>query len=143
MTIYSAPIVGAHFRPPAKAILQVLPADCPLVLRHDPENEFSTEAIAVYLRSADIPESARPELEIHGPGYGFSLESILAQAEWHLGYIAEIGNKKQGPEAEEFRNCLGLPGPGAEWPARLGFNATGNPMAKVDGDLLQASDEEE
>lgn len=143
MPTYSAPIVGSHWRPPAKAILQVLPANCPLVLRHDPENEFSTEAIAVYLRSADIPQSAHQELELHGPGYGFSLESILAQAEWHLGYIAEIGNKKDGAAAQEFRETLGLPGAEQERPATLGFGPTGNALAKVDSAALQQSDEEE
>jgi hypothetical protein len=65
-------LVGAHFRPPAKALLAVLPTGHPLFLRPEPTNEYDSNAVQVALRTA-----------------------VLSQEEWHLGYLprAAKGNK--------------------------------------------------
>lgn len=83
----SYPIVGAHFRPPAKSILQVLANGTRLVLRHEPSNPYDTEAVQVLVLSGDIPKEAHETLNTLASGYGFTIEDILAEPEIHLGYI--------------------------------------------------------
>ena len=88
MTTY--PIVGAHFRPPAKAILQILPGGCPLTLTPEPTNPFDSNAIKITVATTDIPETQHEELENLAGGFGVSLEEILGKSEWHLGYVPAI-----------------------------------------------------
>jgi hypothetical protein len=88
MPIY--PIVGAHYRPPAKALLQSLPAGTPLEVRPEPSNEFDPNAQAIWLKSDAIPPALRHEasaLALAAVGYGFSIEDLMREPEWHLGYI--------------------------------------------------------
>ena len=91
-------LVGAHFRPPAKALLAVLPAGHPLFLRPEPTNEYDSNAVQVVLRTASLPKEAHflEELETQLAGQGFDLESIMDTPEWHLGYLprAAKGNAK-------------------------------------------------
>lgn len=84
---YTCKIVGAHFRPPAKSILQFLPSDCPLTLVPESENEFDPNAIAVYVASTDIPEFAHKDLDEHAKPFGYDIDTILEAASWQLGYI--------------------------------------------------------
>lgn len=96
-------LVGAHFRPPAKALLACLPAGHPLYLRPEPTNEFDENAVQVLLASSTIPqdEFLRDELNNQLAGQGFDLETVLGEPEWHLGYLpkAAKGNK----ELEEWQ----------------------------------------
>lgn len=86
---YRLPLVGGRFRPPAIAIINSLPVGCPVWLLPEPLNPYDQNAIAVMLFSSDIPKTSYPLLEDLAPGYGHSLEEILATTEWHLGYIAK------------------------------------------------------
>lgn len=81
------PIVGMKYRPPAKGILDNLQGECPLLLRPEPTNPADEFAIQVLVRSEHISPSVHEELAADLPGYGSSLEEVLAQDEWHLGYI--------------------------------------------------------
>lgn len=83
----SYPIVGAHFRPPAKAVLQVLAMGHPLVLRKEPSNPYDPNAIMVLVETATIPEPVRPTLDALAQGFGHSMEEILVEQFFHLGYI--------------------------------------------------------
>lgn len=94
-------IVGAHFRPPAKALLSCLPAGHQLWLRPEPTNEWDENAVQVLLRSASLRSLLtepfiRDELERQLSGQGSDIESVLVQPEWHLGYLprAAKGNKE-------------------------------------------------
>lgn len=93
-------IVGAHFRPPAKALLACLPAGHPLVLRPEPTNEYDENAVQVLLRSttlAPLCEDPFFKEELFGQltAQGFDVDSVLEEPEWHLGYLprAAKGNK--------------------------------------------------
>lgn len=110
-------IVGAHFRPPAKAILQVLPQGTPLILRPEPENPYDDHAVAVDLDPGEIPISVHEELNTLAGGMGHSIESILDMDQIHLGYIPR-----------ELALTLHTPikdAPKVE--AKLTFNAQGKP----------------
>lgn len=95
-------LVGAHFRPPAKALLACLPAGHPLYLRPEPTNEFDENAVQVLLASSTIPtdEFLRDELNNQLAGQGFDLETVLAEPEWHLGYLPRAA--KGNPKLEEW-----------------------------------------
>lgn len=95
-------IVGQHFRPPAKALLACLPAGHPLFLRPEPTNEWDANAVQVLLHSSSLRPLLlqepffRDELEQQLSGQGHDVEGVLAQEEWHLGYLprAAKGNKE-------------------------------------------------
>jgi hypothetical protein len=81
------PIVGAHFRPPAKALLSVLPAGHPLTLIPEPTNEYDPNAIKVVMKSYQLPADLLPTIDDAVANAGFTLDDITNQDEWHLGYI--------------------------------------------------------
>lgn len=99
-------IVGAFFRPPAKAILECLPAATPLVLRAEPTNEYDANAIKVCISTADIPPTALAAMEADLSGFGFAIDDILAQEEWHLGYIPRQETHMWHPILDRVRALL-------------------------------------
>jgi len=126
------PIVGAHFRPPAKALLEVLPSGAPLWLRPEPDNPYDANAIQVGVDRSEIEalsQAMKAELETLALGYGFDLEGILSEPEWHLGYI---------PRTVAASLTL-APG---KHPASLAFDPAGKPMvatAKADASAPEPS----
>ena len=83
----SFPIVGAHFHPPAKALLSLLRSETPLIARPEPSNPYDPNAIAIWLRSADIPPTLHDRLDAEAAPYGMSADEIYAKSEHHLGYV--------------------------------------------------------
>lgn len=105
------PIVGAHYRPPAKAILSALPSGTALLLRPEPTNEADPNAIQVLVESKHITWSDL--LDQEASRYGSSGDEILTTPEWHLGYI---------PRTEAAKFTLD-----GDRPGRLTFDPTGKP----------------
>jgi len=97
MTFFTVPLVGMHFRPPAKALLQVLPTDFPLQAETEPDNEYDKHAIKLMLKSADIPKDAHDDLNMLASGFGFPIEDILAKDAWHLGYVKATSASQIAP----------------------------------------------
>lgn len=93
-------LVGAHFRPPAKLVLECLASGTSLALRAEPLNEYDEFAIAVLVSPSAIPASQHKLLVEELPLCGWDLEELLSQPELHLGYIAASKNKllKEHPE---------------------------------------------
>lgn len=120
------PIVGAHFRPPAKIILQFLPGGAPLTMEREPTNEFDANAIAVYVEPSAIPEHVREECGIQATGFGYSIEDIMSHARWHLGYVPAKFATGLAPAMD-----LALGGPDSlpAVPATLTFDSKGKPAA--------------
>ena len=112
MSLYS--IVGAHFRPPAKAILASLPTGAVLSLVPEPENPFDSNAIAVFVEPKEIPPSEHETLNETAQGMGFSIEDILTAPAWHLGYIPKalaatiVEDLNESPEQQELKETLDL-----------------------------------
>lgn len=84
-------IVGAHFRPPAKAILQILPSGCPLYIVPEPTNEFDPNALKVEVMTSDLPTGIDADLTSLAAGFGFDAAMIRERERWHLGYIPRKG----------------------------------------------------
>lgn len=90
------PIVGAHFRPPAKIILNCLQAGHRLLLLPEPSNPYDAFAIQVCVESEtleDLPDGIIAELELKLPSTGYSLEDIFDVVRRHLGFIPAIDAK--------------------------------------------------
>lgn len=115
------PIVGAHFRPPAKAILEVLPTGAELELRPEPSNPFDPNAIQVIVASSQIPPERYTDLELSASGYGFSLDDILDSDFWHLGYLPRGLAAVIAPKLA-----------GKTYPAKLCFLADGKPGLQME-----------
>lgn len=128
-----SPLVGMHFRPPAKAILGCLPQGAELRLLREPGNEFDPNAIQVWCKSTAIPESQLPDLDLQSTGFGFSAKDIMGQEEWWLGFIASKppkgaaqGNKYAPELAPKMDQQESIP------KARLVFDGAGKPLVEID-----------
>lgn len=96
------PIVGMHYRPPAKAILQILPNATPLLVRREPDNHVDPNAVMVSIASDAIPAEQHTELSLLASGYGYQLDQILAQPEWHLGYVPAKDAENLSPMLNDY-----------------------------------------
>lgn len=120
------PIVGMYFRPPAQAIIDVLPSGCALILEPEPTNEFDPNALRILVETKNIPEEKHEMLNERALSFGFAIEDILAEKRWHLGYL---------PKTIAARICGGIPG---AVPGTLSFNGSdGKPLFT----LTRSSDE--
>ena len=118
MTTYK--IVGAHFHPPAKAILQSLPGGAELILRPEPDNQYDPNAVMVLVESATIPASEHETLGLASAGYGVELSELLGAKEWHLGYVPRTEAIDLAPQLD-----------GEQILGRLVFDAKGAPCVKT------------
>lgn len=132
---HSAPMVGMHFRPPAKAILQSLPAGYPLELRPEPSNPYDPNAIAVWFDASHLPDEALEELRHTLPGQGSNLDDLLDQRFWQLGYMAKehasLHQSNIGFTINAHNEDAAISGETAIWtgfPAKLSFDGTGRPL---------------
>jgi len=116
--INSAPLVGAHFHPPAKLLLQHLPTGQVLRLIRDPDNAYDTNAIAVW---ADIEKN--PDIPMHEL-IGFGVEEESFPGSFMLGHIAA----KTG-EAKALAPILDS---GHMPKATLAFDAKGAPRVALE-----------
>lgn len=134
---HSAPLVGSHFRPPAKALIQSLPTSHPLELRPEPSNPYDANAVAVWLDAKTIPEDSLEELRYTLPGMGQDIDSLLDQRWWQLGYIAKevaaIHQQAIGLFIEGHNVDATVSGEGFLWsglPCTLSFAGDGKPQVK-------------
>lgn len=97
MNTLTGVLVGAHFRPPAKLILECLPAGASLQLVAEPDNPYDPQAVQVFTNLGNVPASQHSRLEQDLPKYGWDLDEFLQRADTgetiHLGYIAASKNK--------------------------------------------------
>lgn len=123
MTTNTLPIVGAFYRPPAKALIDALPIGTRLQLIAEPDNAFDPNAIAVWLEVKDIPESVHSTLEESLPAFGHSLDTLKAQDAWHLGYL----RKEKAKELKDNGFPSAVPVEGS-----FRTSASGSPMVSFD-----------
>jgi hypothetical protein len=125
-------LVGAHFRPPAKALLAVLPLGHALLLVPEPTNPYDPNAISVWIDSETLMPY-HDELAVSLPGYGVDPDDLAPH--YHLGYIprtdaeviVEELTRAVQSAAEEHPPTGPLP---PSWPCRLAFDASGKYQVK-------------
>ena len=124
MAMNTLPIVGAHYRPPAKTIIDCLPVGAKLFMEAEPTNPYDGNAVAVYIRSENIPQSAYETLEEHLANVGISLNELLSQEFWHLGYIP-----KNLAAQLRLNNIVPLD---YKMEGTIGFSPSGKPMIRFE-----------
>lgn len=130
MTKLTAPIVGMHFRPPAKDVINMLPTGADLELRRQSDNEYDANAVQVFLHGfSREPTSAHAALyETLAAGQE---DLFLQEAGWvdplPLGYIC---SKKSGM-AKLFAQAMDEAGR-ASVCANLSFDMAGKPQVETE-----------
>lgn len=141
MTKITSLIVGSHFKPPAKLLLENLPRGTPLSLEPDPENPYDPNAIRVLVGSKDIPESRYETLEGALGAVGVDgMGEILGEASWFLGHVAASEGKPllKAREAtgDDYKGTLEFllykQENGAFGSCQLGFNSAGSPTIEME-----------
>lgn len=118
------PIVGAYYRPPAKAILEVLASGAQLILRPEPDNPSDPNAIQVIVHGrtlAALSDKAKEALAEVLPLWGCTLDEALACEEIHLGFIPRTHS---AAVAQQLHGASAL--------GALCFAATGQPQVTSD-----------
>lgn len=125
-------LVGSHFVPPAKIIIEHLPSGTPLSLTPDPENPYDEHAIRVSVAGSAIPASQHDELAVKLPGAGQDLESVIAPgANWPLGHVGSSEGKPLvkarlvRADLVGNKDFLEIMQSGVRWTASLGFDGSG------------------
>lgn len=86
--LHQYPIVGAFYRPPAKAILAAIPVTQRLYLAAEPDNHVDPNAIAVYIKLDDIALDRHAGLDNEMAQHGYDMARLRAEGDTrHLGYI--------------------------------------------------------
>lgn len=128
MSTNTLPIVGAYFRPPAKILIESLAVGTPLYLLAEPDNHVDPNAVAVYVEASNIPETAHAFLEEILPQCGFTLDAVLGQETWHLGYIPK-------DFAKQLRESGTVP-EGVPLDVTFATNVTGAPRVRFSANVL-------
>ena len=92
-------LVGSHFVPPAKALLEALPAGARLRLSpcdgvHEEINPYDSGAIKVYVEPGEIIWSAVSEEQL--VAMGSSIDELKGKEKIMLGHVAASGGKPLG-----------------------------------------------
>jgi hypothetical protein len=125
-------LVGAHFNPPAKWILAVLPSGTPLELAPEPDNPYDPEAVKVLVWPARIPSSHYEQLEESLAGTGFTVDGLLVEGPITLGHLAREGGKPlQGKPWASNREISKHMAQG-NWTCRLAFSGDGDHLVVVE-----------
>lgn len=124
---YQSQIVGMHFRPPAKVVLEAMPSGMGLLLVPEPTNAYDEFAIQVLVSpQAILEEDAIDKAEL-ADAIGtmgcdwFELEAIGDPI--HLGYCISANNKKLG--AWTPNTVIADVIKASHWTATLGFSPEG------------------
>lgn len=99
------PIVGAHYRPPAKLILAHLRPGTELHLQAEPQNPYDENAIMVLLPSSNLPQ-AEEFWQLCEANFGLT-EEDLAGVPIHLGYIPRTDTHLVHPFLPDFGPVTG------------------------------------
>jgi hypothetical protein len=139
MSIKILPIVGSHFRPPAKAFIQSLPVGQLLLLRREPTNPYDENAIMVRVVTEALPQGDQGDIFwedflVISVGMGYYQDNVLEEEEWHLGYIPKTeALTLAGVFDEHGRDVVGT----------FGYDAAGKPTVTFDPNVVYGEDEED
>ena len=125
------PLVGAHFRPPAKQIIAAARAGARLELVPEPDNPYDAKAIQVWGTPSEmIPAEQLERLSESLLGTGADLDEVMNGEAMHLGYLADSDSKtaQGGAGNREAQAVMEM---GGEWSAQLTFDAAGRPQVRI------------
>ena len=86
-------LVGMHFNPPAKIVLQALPSGAKVELRPEPTNPYDENAVEVWVFPDEFEEAVLKFNATELMGSGFDVDEIMRGDALRLGHIAASGKK--------------------------------------------------
>ena len=127
----TGPLVGMHFRPPAKDVVNLLPAGCPLILQRQPDNQYDINAVQVLLPGFSA-DGQHAHIFMQFKNDALDDEELLGRLQDPLfvGFVAnseKTGGKKADLIAREM-DGLGL----LRVSAKLAFNPKGDATIETD-----------
>lgn len=141
MAKFTTLIVGAHFRPPAKQILAIIPGGARVTLEEDNENAYDSSAVKVFLPLDQIPDSQMAGLAEELPNSGLTLEQLMSSGPVWLGYLPATEGKPLAkakltePELIGNQQVREIMGQGQSDPQGysccLGFGTDGSPRLEI------------
>jgi hypothetical protein len=127
-----ATLVGMHFRPPAKAVLEHLPSLAPLDLDPEPNNPYDPFAVRVLVMPGEVPAAEYDALGLDLGGYGYDLEEFLQGPALQLGYIGSKPGKAGPLPSVTYAPTLQPQLLAAtDYKAELHFDVSGDPLVHV------------
>lgn len=133
MATFTAPLVGMHFRPPAKDIVNCLTGETEFLLEHQPENPHDGDAVRVLLYGF-CPGGQHED--IFASIAAMERENGRTDEDWRLsdpqflGFIAN-SEKTGGKFASKLVQCLALMET-ASIVGKLTFGNDGKPAVRID-----------
>lgn len=136
MTAIVVPLVGMHFRPPAKVLVEYIHAGAEVVLEPEPSNPYDEKAIKVWFWPGDILKGMRVDLAQALVGSGFVLDELVNGLALHIGFIAD-SDGKEGAKAgnkgnREVAELANIAGGFSELITTFSFLPNGKPAIKVE-----------
>lgn len=119
---FTAPIVGARFRPPAADVLNNLLGDTELLLVREPANAHDANAIMVMIKFDNIPE---PNAFLDAGQEHSDVFSIDELDRFQLGYIPRDKAEMLAPFLDKM---------GGECKGKLSFTIEGRPQVDMEID---------
>lgn len=136
MPSYCAPLVGMHFRPPAKDVVNLLPANTNLLLVREPDNPHDAHAIKVLLLGFNTEGDCAKQYQCIAEqitmdefnNLKYNMDNLTDPLQ--LGYIAnaEKTGGKFASEIAPIMDEMEAVGDAGILNCRLGFNSAGKPV---------------
>lgn len=142
-TIVRGLLVGMRFRPPSAKILASLPTGFALHLHPDEYGTHSgtphqdPQAVAVYV---ELHRDELESIEEDIVASGWSIEDVLAEGQWHIGFLARQENRELQGKIAAYGAAYGLTGAAMileilqgqpDWSSDLEWGPQGEPLCKV------------
>lgn len=131
---FQCALVGMHFRPPAKTIVEVLPAKFSLHLLREPDNQYDQAAVQVLCRPGDLfvhlDEASLDQLRERLPLQGSDLDELLLVESLQLGYLG-ASDKLIEPGQQKNFWIAELLDAGAHLEAEVCFSVSGKPSVLI------------
>ena len=86
-------LVGMHFNPPAKIVLQALPSGAKVELRPELTNPYDENAVEVWVSPGEIEEAVLKLNATKLMDSGFDVDEIMKGDALRLGHIGASGKK--------------------------------------------------
>ncbi len=132
----TVPLVGSHFNPPAKQLLQGLPAGTGLTLASEPDNPYDAEAIRVFVDLDGVAPEFHEGLDAALEGTGVTVGDLLGEGPCCLGHVGATGRgpcSKLGlPGTQEVHALVVAEGGGWTLPATLQFDPSGQALVVLE-----------
>jgi hypothetical protein len=133
----AVPLVGMHFHPPAKAVVNAMQVGMSVTLIMEDDNQYDSNAVRVVYDMGDWPVDRMDALTFSLDavyGGGVSASELCVQGLLFLGYLASSANKKAtrgGPSNIEARLLASRHDGFDNLDCKFGLSVEGAPVIEI------------